>query len=244
MIHHSLEKSLVRGTTPRMPATLFLVATPIGNLEDLTLRAARLLRETPLLLCEDTRVTAKLLASVDARPSLQSVHAHTSDQALDRLLDRLEEAGSACYACDAGTPGMNDPGGRLAARAWRRGIKVVPVPGPSALTAAISACGFPMEAFVYVGFIPHKKGRQTLFRALAAEERAIIFLESTHRIEKTLAALRETLSPGRLVWVGRELTKQFETGYRGSIDAVIAGLQATSWKGEFICVLAPLSYAD
>lgn len=227
-----------------MPATLFLVATPIGNLEDLTFRAARLLRETPLLLCEDTRVTAKLLASIEAKPPMQSVHAHTTDEALDRLLDRAIAVGSACYVCDAGTPGMNDPGGRLVSRASKKGIKVVPVPGASALTAAISACGFPMEDFLYIGFIPHKKGRQTLFRELAEEERSVIFLESTHRMEKTLASLKETLTPGRLLWIGRELTKQFETGYRGSIDEVVQSLQATSWKGEFIVVLAPLAYAD
>ncbi len=227
-----------------MPATLFLVATPIGNLEDLTLRAARLLRETPLLLCEDTRVTAKLLAFIEAKPPMQSVHAHTTDEALDRLLERVASVGSACYACDAGTPGMNDPGGRLVSRAWKKGIRVVPVPGASALTAAISACGFPMEDFLYIGFIPHKKGRQTLFRSLAEEARSVIFLESTHRMEKTLASLKEALAPGRLVWVGRELTKQFETGYRGSIDEVVQELQATSWKGEFIVVLAPASYAE
>ncbi len=227
-----------------MPPTLFLVATPIGNLEDLTLRAARVLRETPLLLCEDTRVTAKLLASIEAKPPMQSVHAHTTDEALDRLLERVVSMGSACYVCDAGTPGMNDPGGRLVARASRKGIRIVPVPGASALTAAISACGFPMEDFLYIGFIPHKKGRQTLFRSLAEEPRSVIFLESTHRMEKTLVSLKETLAPGRLLWVGRELTKQFETCYRGSIDEVIQGLQATSWKGEFIVALAPLSYAE
>ncbi len=227
-----------------MSATLYLVATPIGNLEDLTLRAARLLRETPLLLCEDTRVTAKLLASIEAKPPMQSVHAHTTDEALDRLLERVSAAGSACYVCDAGTPGMNDPGGRLVSRAWKKGMRVVPIPGASALTSAVSACGFPMEDFLYIGFIPHKKGRQTLFRSLAEETRSVIFLESTHRMEKTLAALKETLTPGRLLWVGRELTKQFETCYRGSIDEVVQGLQATSWKGEFIVVLAPLSYAE
>lgn len=227
-----------------MSATLYLVATPIGNLEDLTVRAARLLRDAPLVLCEDTRETAKLLSSMEARPPMQSVHVHTTDEALDRVLERVREVGSACYVCDAGTPGMNDPGGRLVSRAWKKGIRVVPIPGPSALTSAISACGFPMEAFRYIGFIPHKKGRQTLFRELAEAEDAVIFLESTHRIEKTLTSLKETLTPRRLLWVGRELTKQFETCYRGSIDEVIQGLQATSWKGEFIVVLAPKAYAE
>lgn len=227
-----------------MSAILYLVATPIGNLEDLTLRAVRLLKETSLVLCEDTRVTSKLLASIEATPSLQSVHTHTDDYALDRLLDRVLVLGSACYVCDAGTPGMNDPGGRLVSRAWQKGIQVVPIPGPSALTAAISACGFSMESFVYRGFIPHKKGRQTLFAEMEATEESVIFLESTHRMEKTLESLREVIGEGRLLWIGRELTKKFETCYRGTIDEVIKRLQATSWNGEFICVLAPKSYAD
>lgn len=227
-----------------MPAVLYLIATPIGNLEDLTLRAARLLREASLVLCEDTRVTSKLLAAIEATPSLQSVHAHTDDYALDRLLDRVLALGSACYVCDAGTPGMNDPGGRLVSRAWQKGIQVVPIPGPSALTAAISACGFPMESFVYRGFVPHKKGRQTLFFEMAETEESVVFLESTHRMEKTLESLRDAIGEGRLLWIGRELTKKFETCYRGTIDEVVKGLQATSWNGEFICVLAPKSYVD
>ncbi len=227
-----------------MSAVLYLVATPIGNLEDITLRAVRVFKETSLVLCEDTRITSKLLAYLEVSPSLQSVHTHTTDAALDRLLDRVIVAGSACYACDAGTPGMNDPGGRLVSRAWQKGIQVVPIPGPSALTAAISACGFPMESFVYRGFVPHKKGRKTLFQDMADAEDSVVFLESTHRMEKTLESLREVIGEGRLLWIGRELTKKFETCYRGTIDEVVKGLQATSWNGEFICVLAPKSYVD
>lgn len=223
---------------------LYLVATPIGNLEDLTIRAARILREASFILCEDTRVTAKLLAHLGIKTKLYSVHEHTEDAQMIRLLSQVEAGESMVYVCDAGTPGMNDPGGKLAKLAYLRGIKIVPIPGPSALTAAISVCGFPMEHFSYKGFIPHKKGRVTLFKEMAEQEESVVFLESTHRMQKTLESLKLVLSPSRLIWIGRELTKQHETLYRGSIDAVMTELQATSWKGEFTCILAPASYVD
>lgn len=223
---------------------LYLVATPIGNLEDLSLRAARILREVAFILCEDTRVTAKLMAHLGVKARLHSVHEHTEDGQMLRLLSQVEAGESMAYVCDAGTPGMNDPGGKLVKLASSRGIKVIPIPGPSALTAAISVCGFPMEHFSYIGFIPHKKGRVTLFKYMAEQEESVVFLESTHRMEKTLESLKGVLAPSRLIWIGRELTKQHETLYRGTIDEVMKALQATSWKGEFTCILAPASYVD
>lgn len=225
-------------------ATLYIVATPIGNLEDLSLRAARILRESSLILCEDTRVTAKLLSHLEAKVPLQSVHEHTNDAQMDRLLMRVGNDDSIAYTCDAGTPGMNDPGGKLVSRALKLGFKIVPIPGPSALTAAISVCAFPMEHFFYRGFLPHKKGRVSLFKEMAEREESVVFLESTHRMEKAMAGLKEAMSPTRLLWVGRELTKQYETLYRGTIDEVTEALKASSWKGEFICVLAPLDYVE
>ena len=225
-------------------STLYLVATPIGNLEDLTLRAVRILREATFALCEDTRVTSKIFAHLEVKPRLYSVHEHTETGKIKDLLTRAAPTDSIAYVCDAGTPGMNDPGGKVVQIAYELGFRVIPIPGPSALTAAISVCGFPMEHFVYRGFIPHKKGKATLFKMMSEQEESVVFLESTHRMEKTLLGLKAVLAPARLIWIGRELTKQHETLYRGTIDEVLKQLQATSWKGEFICVLAPASYVD
>jgi 16S rRNA (cytidine1402-2'-O)-methyltransferase len=220
-----------------MTGILYLVATPIGNLEDLTLRAIRVLREVDLIVCEDTRVTSKLLAHLEIKKPLLSLHAHSGVGHHERILKELEMGKSVAYVSDAGTPGVNDPGGKLVEIAFERGVTVVPIPGTSALSAAISVCGFPMERFTYVGFIPHKKGRETLFREMSEREEATVFFESTHRIMKTLEQLKSHLSAERLVFVGRELTKMHETLYRGHIDEVIQGLQASSTKGEFVVVI-------
>lgn len=222
-----------------MTGTLYVVATPIGNLEDITLRAVRVLSEVSAVACEDTRVTSKLMAHVKLQKSLVSLHEHSDAPALARLMDRLRKGESIAYVSDAGTPGVNDPGGKLVAAAFEAGMKVEPVPGPSAVTAAISVCGFPMDEFTYVGFIPHKKGRETLFRQIAERETPTIFFESTHRIEKTLASLTKVLDPERRIFMGRELTKLHETLYRGTIDAVTKHLQATSTKGEFVLIIGP-----
>ncbi len=222
-----------------MSGTLFIVATPIGNLEDLTLRAMRVLREVDLVVCEDTRVTRKLLTYLEIHPMVSSVHEHSHAHILEKVRMKLEEGKNVAYVCDAGTPGVNDPGGKLVATVAAVGIKVEPVPGPSALTAAISVCGFAMDEFAYEGFVPHKKGRETLFRKIAARATPTIFLESTHRIEKTLTQLREHLDPARAIFIGRELTKMHETLYRGTIDEVMRTLQATSMKGEFVVIVGP-----
>jgi 16S rRNA (cytidine1402-2'-O)-methyltransferase len=220
-----------------MSGTLFLVATPIGNLEDITARAVRILGEVAAVACEDTRVTVKLMNHLGLKKTLVSVHEHTNPRAVASLVARLQAGESIAYVCDAGTPGMNDPGGKLVAAAQEAGITVSPVPGPSALTAAISVCGFPMDEFSYVGFIPHKKGRETLFKEMAERETPTIFLESTHRIMKTLEALAAHLDPERMIFVGREMTKMHETLYRGMIKDVIQRLEATSTKGEFIVII-------
>ncbi|HVM90704.1 MAG TPA: 16S rRNA (cytidine(1402)-2'-O)-methyltransferase [Verrucomicrobiae bacterium] len=222
-----------------MSGTLWLVATPIGNLEDLTARAVRVLGEADSIVCEDTRVTIKLMNHLGLTKPLVSLHEHSNPKALASLLARLAAGERLAYVCDAGTPGMNDPGGKLVQAALEAGIAVSPIPGPSALTAAISVCGFPMDEFAYVGFIPHKKGRETLFKEMAGRESPTIFLESTHRIMKTLDALAKHLEPTREIFLGRELTKMHETLYRGMIKNVIQRLEATSTKGEFICIIGP-----
>jgi len=227
-----------------MSGTLFMVATPIGNLEDITLRAVRVLREVDAVACEDTRVTGKLLAHLEIKKPLVSVHEHSGSAVIERVIERLKAGESIAYASDAGTPGVNDPGGKLVEAAFAAGITVVPIPGPSAVTAAISACGCAMDDFRYVGFIPHKKGRETLLKTIAADLVPTIFFESTHRIEKTLEALAKYLDPKRLVFCGRELTKMHETIYRGTIEEVRAALQKTSTKGEFVIIVLGLTRLD
>lgn len=222
-----------------MSGTLTIVATPIGNLEDVTARAVRVLREADAIACEDTRVTSKLLAHLDIAKPLVSVHEHTNPRAVVALVDRLKKGERIAYVCDAGTPGMNDPGCKLVAAAYEAGVRIEPIPGPSALTAAISVCGFAMDEFTYIGFIPHKKGRETLFKEMAEREAPTVFLESTHRIMKTLETLAKHLDPERVIFVGRELTKLHETLYRGMITDIVQQLEGTSTKGEFIVIIGP-----
>ncbi len=222
-----------------MNGTLYIVATPIGNLEDITLRAKRVLGTCDLIVCEDTRVSGKLLKMMDISKPMLSLHEHTSDQQLKQIVEKIEAGKSIAYVSDAGTPGVNDPGGKLVEAAMVQGLSVVPIPGPSALTAAISVCGFPMEHFTYLGFAPHKKGRETFFRELGEREEASVFFESTHRIEKALGSLQSVLDAKRLIFVGRELTKMHETLYRGSIDEIAQKLHATSLKGEFVIIVCP-----
>lgn len=222
-----------------MPGTLYLAATPIGNLEDLTLRVIRILKEVDLVVCEDTRVTSKILAHLEIRKPLLSVHEHATADRIEQIMGRLGRGEQVLYASDAGTPGVNDPGGKLVEAAFAQGISVIPLPGPSALTAAISVSGFAMDEFTYCGFIPHKKGRETLFREIAARTTPTVCFESTHRIEKTLESLAKVLAPHRLLFCGRELTKMHETLYRGSVDEVRKQLQASSHKGEFVLIIGP-----
>jgi len=216
-----------------------MVATPIGNLKDITLRAFEVLRGADLIVCEDTRVTSKLLARHDIRKPLMSLHEHSGDAALAKIIKVVEEGKDVAYVSDAGTPGLNDPGGKLVEAAFAAGIKVEPIPGASALTAAISVCGFPMDEFVYLGFVPHKKGRQTMFTEIAADKRPCVMLESTHRIQKTLEALAGVLDERRLIFLGRELTKMHETLYRGTCREVMDQLAKTSSKGEFTLIVGP-----
>ncbi len=227
-----------------MSATLYLVATPIGNLEDMTLRGLRILREVDLVACEDTRNTGKLLKSLEISAKMISLHEHSDEGKVVSLLEDLKKGKSIAYVSDAGTPGVNDPGGKLAAAALNAGIPVSPIPGASALSAAISVCGFPMDDFAYLGFAPHKKGRETFFREIGQRETASVFFESTHRIDKALESLKKNLEPARLVCICRELTKVYESVLRGPIDEVTKKLHDTSLKGEFVIIVAPVHFHD
>lgn len=222
-----------------MSGRLFLVATPIGNLQDISTRALETLRSVSLIACEDTRVTRKLLVRYSITTPTLSCHHHSGEAVFARLVARLVAGDSIAYVADAGTPGVSDPGGKLVALAVAAGVTVLPIPGPSAVTAALSVAGFNTQRYQFFGFPPHKKGRQTFFREVAACRSVVVFYESTHRIIKALTELA-TLQPQRQLVVCRELTKQFETTYRGTAAEVLQQLAATSTKGEFVVVLSPV----
>ncbi len=224
--------------------TLSVVATPIGNLGDITLRAIDTLREADAIACEDTRVTAKLLARLDISKPLLVYHAQSGKLAADRILTQLAEGKRIALVTDAGTPGISDPGSELVAEVKARlgsEVRIEAIPGPSALTAALSIAGIPTHEFVFVGFLPHKKGRQTAFKELGETERAVVFYESPHRIEKALASLVEVLAPERRIVVLRELTKIHESVVEGTAQEV-AHYFATHQpqvRGEFVVCVAP-----
>lgn len=224
--------------------TLSIVATPIGNLGDITLRALETLRHSDAIACEDTRVTSKLLARYDIRKPLLVYHARSGAAAAARVLSLLVEEKRVALVTDAGTPGISDPGTALVALARARlggNIRIETIPGPSALTAALSIAGLPTASFVFMGFLPHKKGRQSLFKEIAAEKRAVVLYESPHRMHKTLASLALVLPEARRVAVCRELTKTYEEVISGSAKEVQAYFAAhrEAVRGEFVIIVAP-----
>ncbi|MGK2848618.1 MAG: 16S rRNA (cytidine(1402)-2'-O)-methyltransferase [Minisyncoccota bacterium] len=218
--------------------TLFMVATPIGNLEDITLRALVTLKSVDVLLCEDTRVTSKLLTRYDIRKPLISCHEHTDIRKLNDLIVRLRQGESFAFVSDAGTPGLSDPGNRLVALALAESIAVVPIPGVSALSTLISVAGISLQEFIFRGFPPHKKGRQTFFREIGASAMPVIYYESPHRVIKNLTLLR-TINPHSSVIIGRELTKIFEEVFRGTITEALKHYadHQTTIKGEFVVIV-------
>lgn len=222
-----------------MPLTI--IATPIGNLQDLSPRAAEALRTAELLVCEDTRVTAKLLAHLGVRVPMLAVH-HHADNRIAKVVTAVAEGKRVALVTDAGTPGISDPGGKVIEAVVRElGEEAVisPIPGPNAAIAALSVSGFPCDHFVFLGFPPHKNGRQTYFRDAVARSETVVFYESPHRIEKTLETL-VALAPDRSMVLARELTKKFESIYRGTPAQVTVALSRDTLKGEFVVVLAPL----
>lgn len=226
--------------------TLYIVATPIGNLQDITLRALDTLKQVDVILCEDTRVTAKLLAHFEIKKRLFAYHQHSDPAMTADIARTLNEGLSVALVSDAGTPGINDPGGRLirdlllrSDLGARSDLKIIPIPGANAGITALSASGFPADRYQYWGFVPHKKGRQTFFRDIAACADTIVFYESKHRIIKTMQSLIEVI-PDRSMMLARELTKKFETLYRGTPATVTAQLQAGELLGEFVVVIGPM----
>ena len=216
-----------------MPA-LYVVATPIGNLEDTSLRALRILREVKLIAAEDTRKTKRLLVTYDIKTPMTSYHEHNKRSKLDYILGRLED-GDVALVSEAGTPGMSDPGYELIAAAHERGIPVVPIPGPSAVVTALVISGLPTDRFVYIGFLPHKaNARQRLLESVAHEYGTIVALESPHRLLATLNAILLILGD-RKIAICRELTKVHEEVFRGTISQAIKHF--TRPRGEFTLVI-------
>jgi 16S rRNA (cytidine1402-2'-O)-methyltransferase len=218
---------------------LYIIATPIGNLEDVTLRALRILKEVDLVLCEDTRQTRKLLDRYEIKTPTLSYHQHSKLQKIEQIIELLRNGKSLAMVSDAGTPAISDPGGKLVEEillALRDGAAIIPIPGPSAVTAAASISGFPTDKFLFLGFPPHKKGRNKFFQRIAESDLTTIFYESTHRIFKSMEELR-TAAGERQIVVCRELTKMFETTYRGTVSEVIEKLKADTTKGEFAVVV-------
>lgn len=225
-----------------MAGKLSIVATPIGNLEDITLRAIRILKESDFILCEDTRKTRGLLDKYEIKTKMESYSSDDLSKGemsgkLNRIIESLENGFNISLVTDAGTPGVSDPGALLVSRIIEvlPEVKIESIPGASALTAFLSVAGMPVASFHFLGFLPHKKGRETLFKEMLESEKTTIFFESSHRIMKTLESLNEKM-PDRKIVVGRELTKIYEEVVRGSASEVFNFFKNNEEKirGEFV----------
>lgn len=222
--------------------TFSIVATPIGNLEDITLRALRALKEADLIFCEDTRVTGKLLSHYEIKTPTRRYDAHASEVRHEEVLERLRRGEKIALVTDAGTPAISDPGFRIIDRVRRElpEVTIEAIPGASALVSALSIAGMPTSEFTFYGFLPHKKGRETLFREIAGAERASVFYESPHRLMKALESLEKTLEGGREIAVARELTKLHESVVRGTAGEVKAYFEGhpDQVRGEVVIIVA------
>lgn len=217
---------------------LYLVPTPIGNLKDITLRSLEILKSVDAILAEDTRTTGKLLKHYEIKQKLISYHAHNEHNAVSRVIESLERGETLALVSDAGSPGISDPGYLLVHEVLKHGFKIEALPGATAFVPALVKSGLPSERFIFEGFLPHKKGRQTRFLALAEEIRTIILYESPHRLLKTLNQISEFLGEDRSVSVSRELTKMFEETVNGTVKEVIEHFENGTIKGEFVIVIA------
>lgn len=219
-------------------AKLVLIPTPIGNLEDMTLRALRVLRETELIFAEDTRTSGKLMKHYEIGKPLVAYHAHNEHKTLHQAVDRIKQVSLAALLTDAGTPGISDPGFLLVRACLEEGIEVECLPGPTAFVPALVASGFPCDRFVFEGFLPHKKGRQTRLLKIEEETRTTVLYESPHRLVKCLTQIAELMGPDRRVCVARELTKIYEEYQRGTVEEVRRHYEAHPPKGEIVIVVA------
>lgn len=217
--------------------TLYLVPTPVGNLEDITYRALKVLKEADLILAEDTRTSGILLKRFEIKNAMLSYHKFNEHQTVDRVVDRLRAGETVAVVSDAGTPGISDPGFLVAREAIKAGVEVITLPGATAFVPALVSSGLPCDKFCFEGFLPQKKGRQTRMEALREETRTMIFYESPHRVVKTLTQFVEIFGPERPVSVCREISKIHEESVRGSLQEVLAHFQEKEPRGEFVIVL-------
>ena len=221
---------------------LSIVATPIGNLGDITLRALDVLRNCDAIVCEDTRVTGFLLKALEIpKKEFISMHSYSKPEKVGVIIKRLKEGQHLALVSDAGTPGISDPGYALVSEARKADINIEVIPGPSAFLTALSGSGLPINQFTYLGFLPIKKGRKTLLESFANEKRTLVFYESVHRIEKTLLELAEALQsqPDRSVVIGRELTKMYEEIITTTIGDLAETAKEIKKKGEFVIIIGP-----
>lgn len=229
---------------PLMPGTLYLVATPIGNLEDITLRALRVLRECDVVAAEDTRRTGQLLKHFEISKPLLSYFQFNEAKRSEEIIERLRRGEKVALVTDAGSPGISDPGERVVKAAITAGLRVESVPGACALVAALTASGLPTGEFHFIGFLPHKSGqRRKQLESLQHFDGTLALYESPYRIEKLLGELNEVF-PGRLVVLARELTKKFEEFLRGKPTELIAATAKRSLKGEFVVLIAPAEFHE
>ncbi len=220
---------------------LYLVPTPIGNLEDITLRAIRILKEVDVILAEDTRTSGKLLQHLGIEKRMHSHHLHNEHKATGHLVDRLKAGEVMALISDAGTPGISDPGFYLVRECLKHDLKIECLPGATAFVPALVKSGFSTDRFTFEGFLPVKKGRQTRLLSLVEEERTMIFYESPHRLLKTLTQFKEYFGGEREVSVSREITKMFEETINGTLDELVDIFTTKAIKGEFVLVLAGAS---
>lgn len=217
---------------------LYIVPTPVGNLEDITHRALRILQEADLILAEDTRTSGVLLKHFGIKNAMLSYHKFNEHQTVGRVVERLLAGETVAVVSDAGTPGISDPGFLVAREAIKAGVEVVTLPGATAFVPALVSSGLPCDRFCFEGFLPQKKGRQTRLMALAGEARTMVIYESPRRVVKTLTQLAEVMGSQRQVSVCREISKVHEESVRGTLAEVIAHFQETEPKGEFVIVVA------
>lgn len=216
---------------------LYIVPTPIGNLNDITLRALQVLRDVDYILAEDTRQTSKLLNHFEIEKKLVSYHQHNEHKSIDRIIEDLKQDITIAVVSDAGTPGISDPGFLIVRACIQNEIAVECLPGATAFVPALVNSGFPCDKFVFEGFLPHKKGRQTRLNLLKEETRTIVFYESTHRLLKTLAQFAEFFGEDRSISVSRELTKMHEENVRGTVKEVIEYYKTHVIKGEIVIIV-------
>lgn len=216
---------------------LYIVPTPVGNFDDMTFRAINTLREVDLILAEDTRTSSVLLRHFDISTPMQSHHKYNEHTAVERVADMLEEGRSIALISDAGTPGISDPGFLLSRECRRRGIDVECLPGATAFVPALVDSGLPCDRFHFEGFLPVKKGRKTRLGILAEKEETVVIYESPHRIVRTLGELAETFGPDREAAVVREISKKFESHYRGTLGELLEEFTSNQPKGEFVIVI-------